>query len=108
MDKSDDPTDNDDKSWLNWCLENAIGSINYDKPHRVTWTQTIPGAGSEYSNFPNYEQACIYVRDNLKLFYFTNYNIIYACIIANFILFFVVTKTLILNYLIIRLISCNY
>ena len=68
MDKSDDPTYNDDKykSWLNWCLENARGSINYDKPHRVKWTSTIPGGGSEYANFPNYEQACKYVRDNLN------------------------------------------
>ena len=40
-------------------------------------------------------------------FNFTNYNIIYTCIIANFISFFVATKTPILNYSIGR-IWCYY
>jgi len=68
MNKSDDPTYNDDKykSWLNWCLENAIGSINYNKHHRVRWTRTIPGHCTSYHTFPDYEQACKYVRDNLN------------------------------------------
>lgn len=70
MNKSDVPTYNDDKykSWLNWCLENAIGSINYNKPHRVRWAKI--GNETDFSEeytFPNYKQACIYVRDILDV-----------------------------------------
>ena len=64
MDKSDDPTYNAFKLSLTWYSEHAIGRINYHKRHRVRWVKI--GNETDFSEeytFPNYKQACIYVRD---------------------------------------------
>ena len=66
MDKSDDPTYNAFKLSLTWYSEHAIGRINYHKRHRVRWAKI--GNETDFSEeytFPNYKQACIYVRDFL-------------------------------------------
>ena len=68
MDKSDDPTYNAFKLSLTCYSEHAIGRINYHKRHRVRWAKI--GNETDFSEeytFPNYKQACIYVRDILDV-----------------------------------------